>query len=175
MKTNKIRALRGPNFWSRRTALEASLDIADSELAPAEVAAFQARIGELLPNLKSAVGDISPVQSTSLVLAQAIGRVALRLLNEAGCGLDFGLTTSLEPGTFLVVVEYREEEVGRQALDAAIALVQAALAGQPFDVAATVHKLRSLDEQLRLGPSTGSIVRAAQAEQCLGPVIMRFR
>jgi len=41
-------------------------------------------------------------------------------------------------------------------------LVRAAIADQPFDVTTKLAEIRSLDQQIRLGPSTGSIVRAAQ-------------
>ncbi|MFP3700790.1 cyanophycin synthetase, partial [Burkholderia sp. SIMBA_013] len=60
-------------------------------------------------------------------------------------------------------VEYSEEEVGRLAMDLAQQLVQAALDDTPFDLADALKRLRELDEDVRLGPSTGSIVNAATA------------
>ncbi len=47
-------------------------------------------------------------------------------------------------------------------MEAAAALFEAALADQPFDVPATVAHLRSLFHEVKLGPSTGSIVAAAR-------------
>ena len=64
---------------------------------------------------------------------------------------------------YKVAIEYVEEEVGRRALDLARELCLAAIDDRPFDVAAAVKELRVLAEQVRLGPSTGSIVRAAMA------------
>ena len=67
------------------------------------------------------------------------------------------------PGLFQVVVEYTEEAVGRLALELAESLCRAALADAPFDLAAALARLRELDEDVRLGPSTGAIVQAATA------------
>ncbi len=90
--------------------------------------------------------------------------VALTLQAYAGCPVTFGRTSStIEPGVFQVVVEYSEEEVGRLAMDLAQQLVQAALDDAPFDLADALKRLRELDEDVRLGPSTGSIVNAATA------------
>ncbi|MFM2342464.1 MAG: cyanophycin synthetase, partial [Pseudomonadota bacterium] len=69
----------------------------------------------------------------------------------------------VEPGIYQVVVEYSEEPVGRKALAAAESLINAALTEGSFDVAATLAELREIDEDVRLGPSTGSIVNAAVA------------
>ena len=69
-----------------------------------------------------------------------------------------------EAGVFEVVVEFSEEDVGRMAFDAACKLVQAAFdRGTDFDADAMLAKLRETDEDVRLGPSTGSIVDAAIA------------
>ena len=68
---------------------------------------------------------------------------------------------TVEAGTYQVVVEYSEEPVGKKAFDQAIALVNAALKGEAFDVQAALAELTELDEDVRLGPSTGSIVDAA--------------
>lgn len=90
--------------------------------------------------------------------------VSLTLQAYAGCPVTFGRASpTTEPGVFQVVVEYSEEEVGRLAMDLAQQLVQAALDDTPFDLADALKRLRELDEDVRLGPSTGSIVNAATA------------
>jgi cyanophycin synthetase len=90
--------------------------------------------------------------------------VALTMQAHAGCPVTFGRTAStIEPGVFQVVVEYSEEEVGKLAMELAQVLVRAALDDTPFDLADALKRLRELDEDVRLGPSTGSIVNAATA------------
>lgn len=73
------------------------------------------------------------------------------------------ISATVDRGVYQVVVEYSEEAVGRQAFEDAQALIQAALQGGHFDAEAAVARLRELDEDERLGPSTGSIVEAAAA------------
>jgi cyanophycin synthetase len=68
-----------------------------------------------------------------------------------------------EPGSYQVVIEYSEEDVGRMAFEAACKLVEAARDGGSFDADAVLKALQDLDEDVRLGPSTGSIVNAAVA------------
>jgi cyanophycin synthetase len=64
---------------------------------------------------------------------------------------------------FQVVVQYTEEVVGRLALSLAEQLCQAAAAGAGFDLEGAIAQLHEHDEDVRLGPSTGSIVDAAMS------------
>ncbi len=97
-------------------------------------------------------------------MAHALQFSALGLQALAGCPVTFSRTEPTgEPGLFFVVVEYSEEAVGRLAFDYARELCQATLDDVPFDLATALAKLRGLDEDIRLGPSTGSIVQAALA------------
>lgn len=62
-----------------------------------------------------------------------------------------------------MVVEYTEEAVGRLAFSLAAELCRAAAADAPFALDEAIERIRELDEDVRLGPSTGSIVDAAVA------------
>lgn len=159
MDISRIRALRGPNLWSRHTAVEAIVACAETERALTTLPGFEARLRKLFPGM----GPLrrQPEQAS---LAHVLETVALALQAQAGCPVSFSRSTeTVERGTYQVVVEYTEEEVGRRAFKAAEGLVQAALSDGSFDVDATVAELRELDEDIRLGPSTGSIVNAASA------------
>ena len=97
-------------------------------------------------------------------LAHVLELAALGLQAQAGCPVTFSHTkATVEPGVYQVVVEYSEEAVGRKAFDLAQQLCHAALHDSGFDLAAALAELRELDEDERLGPSTGSIVQAAVA------------
>lgn len=69
----------------------------------------------------------------------------------------------MQPGVYQVVVEYVEEAVGRLALELAEQVCRAARDDTPFDLYDALKQLRELDEDVRLGPSTGAIVQAALA------------
>ena len=161
MEVSRIRALRGPNLWSKNTAIEAIVSCADAECSIDNLPDFEARLRARLPQ----TGLLRPEGHQGAVsIAHVLQIVALTLQAYAGCPVTFGRTSStIEPGAFQVVAEYSEEEVGRLAMDLAQQLVQAALDDAPFDLADALKRLRELDEDVRLGPSTGSIVNAATA------------
>ncbi|MDM4767810.1 cyanophycin synthetase [Pelomonas sp. SE-A7] len=154
MEVSRTRALRGPNMWSRHTAIEAVVSCSGPELAITDQPGFEARLRELFPG----IGALRAGMSLAHVLEQA----TLALQAQAGCPVTFSHThTTSEAGTYQVVVEYSEEDVGRLAFKAACELLVAATSGGSFDDDKTIAQLRELDEDVRLGPSTGSIVDAA--------------
>ncbi|GAP35843.1 cyanophycin synthetase [Piscinibacter sakaiensis] len=161
MDVSRIRALRGPNLWSRHTAIEAIVSCEPAERSIAELDGFEARLRERFPE----VGPLRPAAFPGPIsLAHVLEAAALAMQAQAGCPVTFSRTAvTVEAGVYQVVVEYSEEAVGRQALAQARALIDAARAGEPFDVAAAIRRLREIDEDQRLGPSTGAIVDAAIA------------
>jgi cyanophycin synthetase len=161
MNVSRIRALRGPNLWSRHTALEAIVACTEAECAIDRLPGFEPRVRSLFP----AIGALRPGGYVGPVsLAHVLESAALALQANAGCPVTFSHTAAtLEPGVYQTVIEYSEEAVGRLALELAQALVFAALGETGFDVDAAIAQLRDLDEDERIGPSTGAIVDAAVA------------
>ncbi len=161
MEVTRVRALRGPNLWSRHTAIEAIVTCDESERDLRLHPEFEQRLRELFPSVGALHAHIPDVP---ISMAHALELSALALQAEAGCPVTFSRTTPTEvAGTFQVAVQYSEEAVGRAALVAAAQLCRAAAAGGSFDIAATLLELHELDEDERLGPSTGAIVNAALA------------
>lgn len=161
MEVSRVRALRGPNLWSRHTAIEAIVTCPPEERLLDNIPGFDARLRELFPQ----IGLIrSSLHEEKQSMAHALEFAALGLQAQAGCPVTFSRTTATtEAGVYLVVVEYSEETVGRRAFELAQGLCEAAMKGCEFDVPETLVQLRELDEEERLGPSTGSIVYAAAA------------
>ena len=161
MDVSRIRALRGPNLWSRHTAIQAIVTCEGAECAIADLPGFESRLRERFPEL----GDLIPADHLDTVsLAHAFEFAALGLQAQAGCPVTFSRTAqTVDTGVYQVVVEYTEEDVGRLAFERAEQLCLAALNNSPFDLDATLKELRDLDEDIRLGPSTGAIVAAATA------------
>ena len=161
MEVSRVRALRGPNLWSHHTSVEAIVACTPEEASIDALAGFEARLRVRFPQM----GALQPYGHNDTVpLAQVLELVALTLQAEAGCPVTFSRTTAtLETGIYQVVVEYSEEDVGRLALALAQQLIQSARDDTPFDLAAALKQLRDTDEDVRLGPSTGSIVQAAVA------------
>ena len=51
MHVTRIRALRGPNLWSRHTAIEAVVSCPDDEIAVTDRPGFETRLRTLFPSL----------------------------------------------------------------------------------------------------------------------------
>jgi cyanophycin synthetase len=161
MEVSRIRALRGPNLWSRHTAIEAIITCTTTECCIANIKGFESRLRERFPEigLLQLAGHAEAVS-----MAHVLEVAALALQAQSGSLVTFSRTTATkEPGVFQVVFEYSEEEVGRQALTLAHKLCQTAVDDTPFDLTAALTELKDLDEDVRLGPSTGAIVQAAIA------------
>jgi cyanophycin synthetase len=161
MDVSRIRALRGPNLWSHHTAIQSVVTCSAAECNIASLPAFETRLRARFP-------EISPFQSVgqegAICMAHVLELAALDLQAQAGCPVTFSRTTpTLEPQVFQVVVEYSEEAVGLLALELAQQLCLSAVEDTPFDLAQALAQLRDLDEDVRLGPSTGCIVNAAVA------------
>ena len=162
MEVSRIRALRGPNLWSRHTAIEAIVSCTESERDIDSIPGYEPRLRNLFPEMGFLETD---GHQGSISMAQALELAALGLQACAGCPVTFSRTAAtLEKGVYQVVVEYTEEKVGRLAFELAMELISAAATEDGvFDLAGALARLQELDEDVRLGPSTGSIVQAAVA------------
>ena len=167
MELKRIRPLRGPNLWSRRTSLEVEVQCAPEECAVDSVTGFEERLRGLCPG----ISDLrAAAHHGSLTLAHALEATLLALQTQAGCPVSFsGTMPTEEAGLYIVVVEYSEETVALAAVEMAHTLVESAwqiptssepAADEP-DAEAMINTLREMDEDDRLGPSTGAIVSAA--------------
>lgn len=161
MEVSRIRALRGPNLWSRHTAIEAIVSCSGTECSIGDIPGFEIRLRARFPE----IGFLQPAgHQEGISVAHVLEVAALSLQKQAGCLVTFSRTVqTIESGMFQVVVEYGEEAVGRLALEIAQTLCNTALEDKPFDLHNALSRLRELDEDERLGPSTGSIVNAALA------------
>ncbi|HEY0878057.1 MAG TPA: cyanophycin synthetase [Zeimonas sp.] len=158
MHVERIRALRGPNRWTRARAIEALVRCDERERDIAAIAGFVDRLRDRFPDLVHLPNGTGTPRST----AHALGAAAFALQSRAGCPIAFARTVATsESGVFQVVVEYTEEAVARLAFQLAEALIASVSLDTVFDLAGAIARLRAIDEDERLGPSTGEIVQAA--------------
>lgn len=159
MDISKTRALRGPNLWSRHTSLELIVHCDQAEQDIASLPHFEEHIRHRFPHLANLKSRQLP---RPVSVAHVLELAMLGLQAQAGCPVTFSRTqVTSEPGVYQVVVEYSEEPVGMMALDYAVALIHSSFNDSSFNLEEALFNLRELDEDVRLGPSTGSIVHAA--------------
>jgi cyanophycin synthetase len=165
----KMLSLRGPSIWAYRPIIEAWVDIGGLEDFPSNtIPGFYERLSSWLPTLVEhrcsvgARGGFLQRLRDGTWPAHILEHVTLELQSLAG--LPGGLGRARETpvrGVYRVIVRAWYEPVTRAALYAARDLVMAAIEDRPYDVQAAVDELSELTETLRLGPSTDSIVDAA--------------
>ena len=98
MEVSRIRALRGPNLWSRHTAIEAIITCAEMECFIDRIPGFEARLRERFPE----IALLQPTISDEVIaMAHALEFAALGLQAQAGCPVTFSRTAqTLEPGVY---------------------------------------------------------------------------
>ncbi len=170
MEFRKVLALRGPNIWTHFPVLEAWVEFKQPQNgALEEPSGWNDRLLAWLPGLTEyrdpvdQPGSLFDRLTREKYQTRMLEQVALELQRLAGSSVMFGrVRETTEPGVYQVVLEYKEEALGRESLAAARELCLAAVHGKPFDVAGTVKRLQDLAYEVCLGPSTASITRAAE-------------
>ncbi len=161
MELGQIRVLRGPNLWSKHSSIEAILLPTEGACFIDDIPGFESRLHERFPELAL----WHPTRKYDVkTIAHILEFVALGLQSQIGCPVTFGQTLLLpDQRGYRVIVEYSEEAVGKLALQYAYDLCVATIENLPYDLSHALQQMQSLYEDIRLGPSTRSIVKAAIA------------
>ncbi|HVF29933.1 MAG TPA: hypothetical protein VNA22_03135, partial [Pyrinomonadaceae bacterium] len=177
MNILEIRTLRGPNYWSGywKKLIVMRLDIGGYEDNPTDkLDGFYDRMKDVLPSLIShgcsyqeQGGFLRRVQEGTWA-GHVIEHFALELQTLAGMDTGYGRTRETdERGIYNVVFSYHEEEVGRFAAQTAVRLFLDLAEDKPIaelraQIATDVQRMREIREDVRFGPSTGSLVEEAE-------------
>ncbi|MDN3522990.1 cyanophycin synthetase [Halomonas ramblicola] len=164
------RALRGPNYYSRYLAIFLRLDIGELEERPSDtVPGIVERLLGLLPSLQEhrcsvgRPGGFVERLERGTWAGHVVEHVAIELQNLIGFSVGYGKTIdSYEPGIYNVVYRYRDEACGLAAGVEAVELVTRLFHGGEIDMPAIIDRLKTVRDAHMLGPSTASIVAAAE-------------
>ena len=176
MEILEIRTLRGPNYWSGywKKLIIMRLDIGGYEKKPSQkIKGFYDRMVEVMPTLENhgcsygEPGGFLKRVVEGTWAGHIIEHFALELQTLAGMDTGYGRTRETsEKGIYNVVFSYHEEEVGRYAAKSAVRLYLGIAENKPLDeirqdIANDVQRMREIREEVRFGPSTGSLVEEA--------------
>ncbi len=178
MEILEIRTLRGPNYWSGfwKKLIIMRLDIGGYEQKPSnKMRGFFDRMSGVMPSLKThgcsygeEGGFLKRVKEGTWA-GHIIEHFALELQTLAGMDTGYGRTRETdESGIYNVVFSYQEEEVGRYAARAAVRVFLSLAENRTIDdiraeIAEDIQKMREIREEVRFGPSTGSLVEEAES------------
>ncbi|MBC7898826.1 MAG: cyanophycin synthetase [Saprospiraceae bacterium] len=176
MNILEIRTLRGPNYWSGywKKLIIMRLDIGEYEEMPTnKMDGFYGRMVEVLPSLQThgcsyqEPGGFLKRVDEGTWAGHVIEHFALELQTLAGMDTGYGRTRETgEKGVYNAVFSYQEEEVGRFAGRESVQLFLDLAEGKTVEeikesIAKTVQRMREIREDVRFGPSTGSLVDEA--------------
>jgi cyanophycin synthetase len=173
VKILSIQALRGPNIWSvnRKKLIQMRLDLEEMEQLPTDkIPGFRERIEAMFPSMvehrcsEEVRGGFFMRVERGTWMGHVIEHIALETQSLAGMETGFGRTRETKtPGVYNVCFSYVEEKVGLFAAESAVRIAEALIKGEAYDLQADLKKMREIREDVRLGPSTGSIVDEAVA------------
>ncbi len=173
MKILKVQALRGPNIWSvkRKKLIQMRIDLEEMEQFPTnKIEGFRERLEAMFPSMiehrcsEGARGGFFSRVDQGTWMGHVIEHIALEIQTLAGMETGFGRTRETKtPGIYNVVFSYTEENVGMYAAERAVAIAESLIKGLPYDLEADNKRMREIREDVRLGPSTGSLVDEAVA------------
>lgn len=171
MEIINIKVMNGPNYWSikRHKLIVMLLDLQEMEERPSNtIKGFLERLKERMPSLKTHrcsydfEGGFFKRVEEGTWMGHIVEHVALEMQTLAGMDTGFGRTReSNEKGVYNVVFSYIEPEAGRYAAKASLRFVEALINDTVYNLDEDIQTLREIREDVRLGPSTGSLVEEA--------------
>lgn len=194
MRVLEQQVYRGPNLYGYRPMIRIQLNLGTLEGYPSSrLEGFTQRLLQQMPSLQEhgcsygEPGGFVRRLHEGTWLGHIIEHVAIELQSLAGLDVTYGKTRSVpgQPGTYNVVYEHREEQIGRLAGLVAIRLVNSLLpaefqgveglhllrprgldggveSGGTFDLAQNLEELCRLVGRYALGPTTASLVAEAR-------------
>ncbi|HEQ78803.1 MAG TPA: cyanophycin synthetase [Euryarchaeota archaeon] len=171
MKIKEIRALRGPNYYSRYPVIFMKLDIGELEEKPTDkIPHFKDNMESILPTLVehrcslNKEGGFFERIVTGTWAGHVVEHVAIELQCLAMTTVGFGKSIGTsEKGVYDIVFRYRDEEVGMEAGKAAVEIVQNLFDGKLTEVRPIIKNLKEIREKNLFGPSTRSIIDQAKS------------
>ncbi len=172
MKILDIKVMQGPNYWSyaRHNLIVMLLDLQEMEKYPSNaVPGFNDRLKALMPTLyehrcsEGVPGGFYQRLEEGTWMGHVIEHIALEMQSLAGMESGFGRTRGADrEGVYHVVFSYYEAKAGVYCAKASVALAEALIRGEEYDLEADLTALREIRESDRLGPSTGALVDEAR-------------
>jgi cyanophycin synthetase len=183
MKILEQRIYRGPNLYAHFPVLRLRLDLGELEHWPsAKIPNFPEALLQAIPTLGehgcsyATEGGFARRlrEDEGTWLGHVLEHVALEIQNLAGADVTFGKTRSAGvEGEYHVVFQFEEERVGEAAARLALRLLHSLIPAElglseipdesDLDFPDELEELISMAQRRQLGPSTASLVRAAEA------------
>lgn len=170
MRVEKTTILRGPNYWSVTNHYLVVLYLISSDNSQKDstnISVDESRIADILLQLQPYINKETEklfytACQDELSCIQLIAPVALAIQAKAGMMCTFSkVHSNKERNRHTVVFGYMDEEAGRRAAKAAVALLTSIRNAETYAIEKDVEQLKAIWDRNHLGPSTSSIVQEA--------------
>ncbi len=180
MKILDTRVYRGPNLYALRKVIRLRVDLGELEEYPTNrLPGFNERLLAAVPTLAEHTCSYEQpggfvrrlTEDEGTWMGHVLEHVAIELQCLAGTPVSYGKTRSrdLPAGQYHVIYSFDEEAVGLEAAELGLRLIlhllppeRAAHSSEPFDFRAELEDFVRLAQRRAFGPSTASLVRAAE-------------
>lgn len=164
-----MRAIRGPNYYSRHPVIFMQLDIQELEMKPTDmVEGFKKNMESMMPSLyehkcsPGRIGGFFERLDRGTWAGHVVEHVALELQCLAGQEVAFGKTYNTDKiGIYNLVYRYIDENTGLRAGKMAVDIVERMFDSIVTDIKPLVSELKEISTWSLLGPSTQSIIDEA--------------
>jgi cyanophycin synthetase len=173
MKIIEIKTMQGPNYWSvrRHNLTVMVLDLEKMEQFPTnKIDGFGERLEKLFPSMYThrcsvgCEGGFFQRVKDGTWMGHVIEHIALEIQTLAGMDVGFGRTRTYgEEGVYFVVFNHMVGKVGEYAAKASFNIAEALISGEPYDLEEDILNMKEIRQNEGLGPSTGSIIKEAEA------------
>jgi cyanophycin synthetase len=171
MKVNRVRYLKGPNYFNYRPTLWVELDLEDLEFQPSDtLPGFSDTLLSLLPTLKKHTcsrgyeGAFAERLYEGTWMGHILEHISIELQNLAGIDVKHGKTiTSEKQGIYFVTFEYKEPKSAKLSFDFAMDICESIINGvTELPIKDYIDKISAAYYDNKLGPSTEAIFQAAE-------------
>jgi cyanophycin synthetase len=180
MKILDTRVYRGPNLYALRKVIRLRVDLGELEDYPtARLPGFVDGLLAAMPSLREHTCSYGEpggfvrrmTEEEGTWLGHVLEHVAIELQCLAGTPVSYGKTRGydLPRGQYHVIYSYEEEAVGLEAAEVGLRLIRHLLPPEreahlsdPYDFKTDLEDLVRLAQRRAFGPSTASLVRAAE-------------
>lgn len=173
MKIIEIKTMQGPNYWSvrRHNLTVMVLDLEEMEEYPTnKIDGFGERLEAMFPSMYShrcsvgCEGGFFQRVKDGTWMGHVIEHIALEIQTLAGMDVGFGRTRTYgEEGVYFVVFNHMVGKVGKYAAKASFRIAEALIANKEYDLDEDIMNMKEIRQNEGLGPSTGSIIKEAEA------------
>lgn len=169
MKALNYKYFSGRNIYSHRPCIKMEVDLEGfKDISSKDICGFNNKVLEILPGLKKHrcgidedMGFVKRLEEGTF-LAHICEHIIIELQNLLDIEVRYGKAREIKGDHYYIVYECKYKNTAIEAGDTAIRIINSILSKNEFNLKLELNKLKNIFNKEKLGPSTYSIIKAAQ-------------